>query len=183
MKATQTSLPGVVIFEPEVHSDFRGFLLESYRKDIMNAHGISTDFVQENFSKSSRHVLRGLHYQLKYPQAKLCWVPLGAVLDVAVDIRLGSPTFGKHIAVHLSSKNHKLLYVPRGFAHGMLVLEENTRFQYKCEEYYMPEYSKGIAWNDPTLAINWGVEQPVLSETDQNLPFLEDIQKENLPVF
>ena len=181
MKATPTSLSEVIIFETSVHSDKRGFLLESYREDILQAQGIFTNFVQENLSKSKRHVLRGLHYQLKNPQAKLCWVPSGAVLDVAVDVRHGSPTFGRYVAVHLSSDNFRMLYVPRGFAHGVLILTDNTFFQYKCDDFYLPQDSKGIVWNDPDLKIEWGVESPILSESDQNLPNLSDIPENMLP--
>lgn len=183
MQAIPTALSEVIIFEPSLHSDKRGFLLESYRKDILHSSGICTNFVQENLSMSKRHVLRGLHYQLKNPQAKLCWVPNGAVLDIAVDIRAGSPTFGRYVAVHLCADNFRMLYVPRGFAHGLLALTHNTIFQYKCDAYYSPQDSLGIAWNDPSLGIEWGVEEPILSESDRNLPALENITKHELPVY
>lgn len=183
MHAITTTLPGVIIFEPSVFRDERGVFFESYREDILQAKGINTDFVQENLSVSKRFVLRGLHYQLKFPQAKLCRVVAGAVLDIAVDIRNGSPTFGQHVAVHLSSDNFLMLYVPRGFAHGMLALTDNTIFQYRCDEYFAPQDSKGVAWNDPDLGIEWGVERPVLTESDQNLFNLKNISKNDLPTF
>jgi dTDP-4-dehydrorhamnose 3,5-epimerase len=183
MYAKPTNLSEVIIFEPNVHKDERGFILERYRQDVLQEHGISTNFVQDNLSRSKRHALRGLHYQLKHPQAKLCWVPLGAVLDVAVDIRKESPTFGRHVAVHLSSDNFRMLYVPRGFAHGVLTLKDKTVFQYKCDDYYLPQDSKGIAWNDPSLNIEWGVESPLLSDSDQRLPCLSDISENDLPIY
>lgn len=183
MRVITTDLPGVIIFEPSIFKDGRGFFFESYREDTLQAQGICTDFVQENLSVSMRHVLRGLHYQLKFPQAKLCRVLSGEVLDVAVDIRNGSPTFGQNVAVHLSSDNFRMLYIPRGFAHGMLALTEKTIFQYKCDAYYSPQDSKGVAWNDPDLGIEWGVERPVLSEIDQNLLNLKNISKNDLPTY
>ena len=183
MKAIPTALAGVIIFEPSVHRDKRGFFLESYREDILHTHDISPHFVQENLLKSKCFTLRGLHYQLKKPQAKLCWVPYGSVLDVAVDIRNGSPTFGRHVAIPLSSDNFRMLYVPRGFAHGVLAMKDDTLFQYKCDDYYLPQDSKGISWNDPDLAIEWGVDIPILSEGDQNLPLLKDLSKKDLPVY
>ncbi len=136
MHVSTTILPGVITFEPSVFRDERGIFFESYREDTLQAQGICTDFVQENLSVSKRYVLRGLHYQLKFPQAKLCRVLAGAVLDIAVDIQNGSPTFGQHVAVHLSSDNFRMLYVPRGFAHGMLACRDRSISDYTCDEYF-----------------------------------------------
>jgi dTDP-4-dehydrorhamnose 3,5-epimerase len=183
VRTIRTALSEVILFEPNVHEDKRGFFMETYREDMFQAQGISTHFVQENLSRSKCNVLRGLHYQLKHPQAKLCWVPHGAVLDVAVDIRYGSPTFGQYVAAHLTSHNLRGLYVPRGFAHGVLILKDNTFFQYKCDDYYSPEDCKGIAWNDPYLKIEWELENPILSDGDQNLPCLKDIPENDLPTY
>jgi dTDP-4-dehydrorhamnose 3,5-epimerase len=183
MNMMKTNLPEVFLFEPTVFEDRRGWVHESFRADVLQSHGISAKFVQENFSCSKRGVLRGLHYQLKKPQAKICQVLSGAVLDVAVDIRYGSPTFGQHVMVELSADNHRQLYVPRGFAHGMLALEDDTRFIYKCDEYYRPDDSWGVAWNDPSLGIDWGIENPILSDTDIGLPHLRDLQVDMLPAY
>ncbi len=183
MNPIKTDLPGVTIFEPTVFKDGRGIFFESYRRDILLAQGMDADFVQENVSVSNGHVLRGLHYQLKFPQAKLCRVLSGSVLDIAVDIRTGSPYFGHHVSVHLSSKNFRMLYVPRGFAHGVLALEDNTIFQYKCDNYYSPRDSMGIIWDDPDLNIHWGIKKPILSEVDGNLSMLKDIPTSDLPPF
>jgi len=178
-----TEIPEVKIIELDPHADDRGYLAEVFREDVLKEHGISSEFLQENQSVSSRHVLRGLHYQVKHPQAKLCRVSLGSVLDVAVDIRVGSPSFGKSVGVHLSSENLKMLYIPRGFAHGVLILEENTVFQYKCDDYYDASDSKGIIWNDPDLAIQWSIEKTILSESDQRLPTLANVPSTDLPVY
>jgi dTDP-4-dehydrorhamnose 3,5-epimerase len=182
MDGNRTTLKEVIVFEPKLHYDERGFLLESYRADLLKSYGVFTNFVQENVSKSKVNVLRGLHYQLNKPQAKLCWVLAGAVIDVAVDIRIGSPTFGQHIAVYLSSDNLRMLYIPKGFAHGVLILKDDTVFQYKSDEYYSPHNSYGISWNDPSIGIDWGINDPILSQTDQNQPLLSQV-KNNLPVY
>jgi dTDP-4-dehydrorhamnose 3,5-epimerase len=182
MKAISTAIPGVFLFEPTVFEDPRGCFFESYREDVLQACGIQTRFVQENQSKSKRGVLRGLHYQLRNPQGKLCRVVSGAVLDVAVDVRLGSPTFGQHVKAVLSAVNRLQLFVPRGFAHGMLALTDEAEFVYKCDDVYHGDDCCGIAWDDPTLGIDWGIEYPLLSRADSNLPSLARITTDHLPV-
>ncbi len=182
MKAISAAIPGVFLFEPKVFEDPRGCFFESYREDVLQSCGIHTRFVQENQSTSKRGVLRGLHYQLRSPQAKLCRVVLGSVLDVAVDIRVGSPTFGQHVRVVLSSANRLQLFVPRGFAHGMLALSDVAEFVYKCDDVYRPDDCYGIVWNDASLRVEWGIECPVLSHADCNLPSLARIATDRLPV-
>lgn len=181
MKFTRTEIPDVVIVEPTVHGDERGYFVETFREDKLEEFlGFKIDFIQDNESKSSRGVLRGLHYQLSTAaQTKLVRVIKGRVLDIAVDIRKGSPTFSKHIAVELTAKNKKQLLVPRGFAHGFVVLEDDTIFAYKVDNYYSPENDRGIAFDDRDLAIDWQVEhhelklsqkdtlQPKLNETNE----------------
>lgn len=181
MNVIATELPGVVIIEPTVYEDHRGSLHECYRADILEDHGINSRFVQDNQCESRRGVLRGLHYQLHNPQAKLCRAVTGAVLDVAVDVRVGSPTFGQHVAVELSRANRLMLYVPRGFAHGVLALEEDTIFHYRCDTRYEHESARGIIWNDPTLNISWGITDPILSDVDARLRPIEQVDREDLP--
>ena len=183
MQNKTTTLPNIYIIEPRVFEDQRGFFFESYNKSKFTELGIECDFVQDNHSKSVKGTLRGLHYQLKFPQAKLCRVTQGEILDVAVDIRSGSPTFGKWISVILSAENKKQIFVPRGFAHGFLVLSDTAEFIYKCDEFYHPEDECGIIWNDPSLNINWEITKPVLSSKDQGFPALAAIPKESLPSF
>lgn len=170
MKATRLSIPDVVLIEPKVFGDARGFFFESYNQRAFNqATGTDFQFVQDNHSKSSRGVLRGLHYQIQQPQGKLVRVVQGAVFDVAVDIRKNSPTFGQWVGVELSADNQRQLWVPPGLAHGFLVLSESAEFLYKTTDYYAPEHERCIAWNDPALAIAWpdiGMA-PVLSGKDQ----------------
>ena len=176
MKFIRTDIKDVIIIEPEVHGDDRGYFLESYRQDQLEEFlGFRVKFCQDNESKSSKGVLRGLHYQLApHAQTKLVRVIKGSVLDVAVDIRIGSPTFGQHVAVELSAENKKQLFVPRGFAHGFIVLEEDTIFAYKVDSYYSPECDRGIAFDDPSLNIDWILqkEQLKLSEKDLKQPKL-----------
>lgn len=183
MKVADTSLPGVKIVEPDVFADRRGFFFESYNKKKIAELGITCDFVQDNHSKSSKGILRGFHYQVKHPQAKLCRVVSGEVLDVAVDIRAGSPTFGKWVCDILSAENKKQMFIPRGFAHGFLVLSETAEVLYKCDEFFCKEDEYGIAWNDPDIGIEWKVKKPVLSDKDMKNPFLSKIPPENLPVY
>ncbi len=180
MNFIRTDIPDVVIIEPMVHGDERGYFVETFRQDKLEAFlGFKVDFVQDNESKSGRGVLRGLHYQL-HPaaQTKLVRVINGSVLDVAVDIREGSPTFGKHVAVELSEENKRQLFVPRGFAHGFVVLEEDTVFAYKVDNYYSPENDRGMAFDDAELGIDWVI--PVadlkLSEKDTKQPLLKDAE-------
>lgn len=183
MQIQETTLPGVYIIEPRVFEDSRGFFFESYNKNKFAELGIKCDFVQDNHSKSVQGTLRGLHYQLKYPQTKLCRVTQGEVFDVAVDIRSGSPTFGKWATVILSAENKKQIFVPRGFAHGFLVLSDTAEFVYKCDEFYHPEDEYGILWNDPDLNINWGGATPILSPKDQCFTALAATPKNSLPSF
>ena len=164
MRFIRTSLPDVVIIEPAVMGDERGYFVETFRQDKLNAFlGFTINFVQDNESKSSYGVLRGLHYQLApAAQTKLVRVIKGKVLDVAVDIRTDSPTFGEHVSVELSEQNKRQLLIPRGFAHGFVVLEDDTIFAYKVDNYYSPEHDRGIAFNDPAIGINWGVDKDAL---------------------
>ncbi|MDD2906973.1 MAG: dTDP-4-dehydrorhamnose 3,5-epimerase [Sulfurimonas sp.] len=180
MQFTRTAIPDVIIIEPKVHGDERGYFVETFRADKLEEFlGYKIDFCQDNESKSSRGVLRGLHYQL-HPaaQTKLVRVIQGRVLDVAVDIRKNSPTFGEHVAVELSSENKKQLLVPRGFAHGFVVLEDDTIFAYKVDNYYSPENDRGIAFDDAALGIDWKIahEELNLSAKDKTQPKLADTQ-------
>jgi len=177
MQFTRTTIEDVVIIDPQVHGDERGYFIETYRKDMLEAFlGFPVHFCQDNESKSSKGVLRGLHYQLPpAAQSKLVRVIQGRVLDVAVDIRKGSPTFGRHVAVELSGENKRQLFVPRGFAHGFLVLEDETTFAYKVDSYYSPENDRGIAFDDPDIGIDWilGEDLLKLSEKDRRQPSLK----------
>ena len=177
MKVLTTAIEGVVILEPEVFGDARGYFFESYSQRRFDAQVRPVRFVQDNESKSRRGVLRGLHFQKgAAAQSKLVRVVQGRVLDVAVDIRRGSPTFGKHVAVELTAENHRQLFVPRGFAHGFSVLSDEAVFQYKCDNYYAPGSEGGIAWDDPALAIDWRLPagEILLSEKDRRHPKLAD---------
>ena len=168
MKATRLAIPDVVLIEPKVFGDERGFFFESFNQKAFNeATGTNHQFVQDNHSRSSKGVLRGLHYQIQQPQGKLVRVAQGAVFDVAVDIRKSSPTFGKWVGEVLSADNHRQLWVPPGFAHGFVVLSETAEFLYKITDYYAPEYERCIAWNDADLGIDWRFNgAPILSEKD-----------------
>ena len=178
----KTSLPEVLLFTPKVHGDSRGFFLQTYQTREYAAAGLDCVFVQDNLSRSRQDTVRGLHYQLKHPQGKLVSVLRGAVLDVAVDIRRGSPTFGKYVIVELSEENRRQLFIPEGFAHGFRVLSDSADFYYKCTDVYAPGDEYGILWNDPALAIPWGeVAAPVVSPKDQKLPRLADVPPEHLP--
>lgn len=178
MKYTQTHIADVFLIEPEVFGDERGYFVETFRADVFEQQtGIKTAFVQDNESRSSFGVLRGLHYQLPpYAQSKLVRVIEGKVLDVAVDIRKGSPSFGQHVSVELSADNKHELFIPRGFAHGFVVLSESAIFSYKVDNYYSPECDRGIQFNDPQLEIDWqlDLEQLILSEKDKFQPLLQD---------
>lgn len=177
MPFVETGFPGLKIFEPKVFADSRGYFFESFNQRTFCEAGIESVFVQDNESKSSYGVLRGLHYQLNpFAQAKLVRVVEGAVFDVVVDIRKGSPTFGQYFGVELSAENKKQLYIPRGFAHGFSVLTESCIFQYKCDNYYSKESEGGIAYNDPSLNIHWGIDlsKAVISDKDNNLPLLNN---------
>jgi dTDP-4-dehydrorhamnose 3,5-epimerase len=179
----ETAIPGVIIIEPKVFRDPRGFFLETYHLEKFAGLGISDCFVQDNHSCSRRGTLRGLHYQLRHPQAKLCRVIRGEVLDVAVDIRRGSPSFGKWTSTVLSADNLRQIYIPRGFAHGFVVVSEEAEFLYKCSDFYDPASEHGVHWSDPRLAIDWGVSEPVVSAKDGRYPRLAEIPPELLPVY
>jgi dTDP-4-dehydrorhamnose 3,5-epimerase len=170
MNVTETGLPGVLIIEPKVFGDERGFFYESFNaKAFEEATGLNTRFVQDNHSRSRQGVLRGLHYQLQNTQGKLVRVTAGEVLDVAVDIRRSSANFGQWVAVRLSAENHRQVWVPEGFAHGFVVLSDFAEFLYKTTDYYTPSAERCIRWDDPTLAIDWQLEEaPQLSDKDQN---------------
>jgi dTDP-4-dehydrorhamnose 3,5-epimerase len=181
MRKIETSLPGVFLIEPTVFQDQRGFFMETFHEERMRGLGVSHPFVQDNHSRSLRGTLRGLHYQVKHPQAKLCRVVSGEVLDVAVDIRQGSQTFGRWTSAILSEVNKRQIYIPVGFAHGFLTLSESADFLYKCSEFYSPEHDRGILWNDPVLAIDWKLSgDPLVSAKDAALPLLADVPKNDL---
>ena len=184
MKIIETDLPGCIVIEPQVFGDDRGFFYESFNRDKFAAHGLSIpNFVQGNVSSSARGVLRGLHYQWPKPQGKYVSVLEGEVWDVAVDIRRGSPTFGRWEAVMLSGENRRQLWIPPGFAHGFVVLSERAIFHYLCTEPYRREFDAALRWNDARLAIDWPVSAPLLSDKDANAPFLDDIPPEKLPEY
>ena len=180
-KLIKAPIEGLYIIEPTVFGDNRGFFMESYNKREFEKIGLDMNFVQDNHSRSKKGVLRGLHFQKKHPQGKLVRVIRGKVFDVAVDLRKGSPTFGKWYGIILSDENHLMFYIPEGFAHGFLVLSEEADFFYKCTDFYYPEYDAGIIWNDPDIGIKWPFEEhrikePILSEKDSKLPRLRDIE-------
>jgi len=170
-------IPDVILIKPKVFEDERGFFLETYKKTDFEAFGIKTEFIQDNHSKSVYGVLRGLHFQRSpYEQAKLVRCIKGKIFDVAVDIRKNSPTFGKYVSVILSEENKYELFIPRGFAHGFEVLSKEAEVIYKVDNVYMPEYEAGIVWNDPDLAINWPIKNPILSEKDKKWPRLKEVK-------
>ena len=183
MKIIETNLPGVIVFEPKVFGDKRGFFLETYREDVLKEAGITAHFVQDNHSRSSRGVLRGLHYQTSHTQGKLVRVATGAVFDVAVDVRYGSPTFGQWFGTELNEENMRLMYVAPGYAHGFVVLSDTADFLYKCTDYYHPQSEQGILWNDPAIGIEWPMTDVSLSEKDKNNVLLKDQIPEALPDF
>lgn len=176
-----TRLAGLVLVQPAVHADARGFFVETYRRDAYRAAGIASSFVQDNHSRSARATLRGLHYQRRPGQAKLVRVARGAIWDVAVDIRPGSPTFGAWEAFELDDVGHRQLYVPIGFAHGFCVLSDTADVVYKVSQSYDAGEERGIAWDDPDLAIDWPVDDPQLSERDRHNPRLAEVRPEDLP--
>jgi dTDP-4-dehydrorhamnose 3,5-epimerase len=179
-KFTETGIQGLMIIEPRVFGDNRGYFMETYNYNQFKEAGMDMVFVQDNQSKSKKGVLRGLHFQAKHPQGKLVRVLSGEVFDVGVDLRKGSPTFGKWHGVILSGENRKQFYVPEGFAHGFLVLSDEAEFAYKCTDFYRPEDEVGIIWNDPTIGIEWpleGLGDIILSEKDKNLGLMSEIFK------
>ena len=183
MKVITTELPGVLLIEPHVFGDQRGFFMETYHQARYQESGIPDRFVQDNHSRSRRGVLRGLHYQPVQPQGKLVWVARGQVFDVAVDIRRGSPTFGRWAGAVLDDSNHHQFYIPPGFAHGFCVLSEEADFFYKCTDYYHPQSEQGILWNDPAIGIDWPIQEPLLSAKDLRLPLLAEQVPEKLPLY
>ena len=177
MEILKTAIEGIVIIEPKIFRDARGYFFESFSMKEFNEKVAPVTFVQDNESYSSYGVIRGLHFQKPpYTQAKLVRVIKGAVLDIAVDIRKGSPTYGQHVAVELTAENHRQLFIPHGFAHGFSVLSEEVLFQYKCDNYYAPQSEGGILWNDPCLGIDWRIpaEKAILSEKDFKHPLFKD---------
>ena len=186
MKITKTSIDGPLIVEPEVYGDDRGFFYESWNKKALCEKGIDCEFVQDNHSRSSKGVLRGLHYQLGNSQDKLVRVVSGEVFDVAVDVRMGSPNFGKYVSVCISADNKRQFFIPKGFAHGFLVLSDSAEFLYKCSDYYCPQEEWTIAWDDPTIAVAWPLElvgNIQLSSKDASGCFLDSMAEEDLPVY
>lgn len=180
MQTTQTNIEGLLILQPALYADERGWFMESFQEErYQGLLGTDIHFVQDNLSFSKRGVLRGLHYQAPpFAQGKLVSVLHGRVMDVAVDIRFGSPTFGQHVAVELSAENHKQFWIPAGFAHGFIALEDDTVFAYKCTNVYSREHDRGVRWNDSALGIRWGIDNPIVSEKDRVHPLLKDIQKD-----
>jgi dTDP-4-dehydrorhamnose 3,5-epimerase len=181
LQRLETSLPGVYELRPKVLRDTRGFFIETYHRARFADLGITDSFVQDNHSCSTKGTLRGLHYQVHHAQAKLCRVVEGEAFDVAVDIRLGSPHFGKWASVLLSAKEQNQIYIPAGFAHGFLALSDTVQFLYKCSDFYDAGDEHGILWNDPDLNISWGIANPLVSEKDSKCPRLADLPREFLP--
>jgi dTDP-4-dehydrorhamnose 3,5-epimerase len=183
MKVLPTELDGVLVIEPTIFGDQRGFFLESFQKQRYRDAGIDIEFVQDNISFSVRHTLRGLHYQYPHGQAKLVQVLQGEIYDVAVDIRQGSPTFGRWTGVVLSEENRRQFFLPEGFAHGFCVMSATALFMYKCSAYYAPEEEGGICWDDPDLGIPWPVQTPILSQRDSTFSALSGVASHRLPVY
>jgi dTDP-4-dehydrorhamnose 3,5-epimerase len=183
LKRIDTDLPGVCVLEPKVFGDARGFFYESYNQAVFADLGIESTFVQSNVSRSTRGVLRGLHYQWPNPQGKLVSVLEGEVYDVAVDIRRGSPTYGRWAAAMLSAENHRHFWIPEGFAHGFCVLSEHATFTYQCTALYDAKADAGIRWNDAALGIDWPLSDPLLSDKDARAPLLADVTAERLPEY
>ena len=182
MRVTPTDLPEVLVIDPQVSSDVRGFFLETFHVERYASLGMPGPFVQDNQSRSVQHTVRGLHLQLTRPQAKLVRVIAGAILDVAVDVRVGSPNFGRWVAVELSAENFRQCYIPVGFAHGFAVLSPYADVEYKCTDFYDPAGQLGIAWDDADIGVAWNVSEPVLSDRDRANPRLRDVQA-RLPRF
>jgi len=171
-----STLPEVIIVEPDLFRDHRGYFMETYHQEKFLSAGIDVRFVQDNQSRSSRATLRGLHYQIQRPQGKLVRVIQGEIYDICVDIRRSSPRFGKWFGISLTDENKKALYIPPNFAHGFCVLSDTAEFSYKCTDFYFPDYERAIRWNDPDLAIDWPIQGPILSEKDSSCPLLRDAE-------
>ena len=180
-KVFRAAIKDIIIIKPNVINDSRGYFLESFRNSFLQGVGCDTNFIQDNQVRSHKGALRGLHYQLKSPQGKLVWVSQGSVLDVAVDIRLNSPTFSKWFSIVLDDIKHTRIYIPPGFAHGYYVISEKSTFHYKCTNYYDPSDEFGISWDDPLLDINWPEGKKNISKKDLALPFLSNVNSKNLP--
>jgi len=183
MKITKTKLPGVLVIEPAVFGDTRGFFMETWNHERYANAGLPVSFVQDNLSFSKKGSLRGLHFQHPHDQGKLVYVLQGEVFDVAADIRVGSPTFGQWVGITLSADNKLQLYIPQGFAHGFCVTSETALFVYKCTDFYNPHTEGGIIWNDPDLGIEWPEKKPILSEKDRNYPKLKAMLNDRLPKY
>ena len=183
MNISTTPISGLLIIEPKAFADDRGYFMETYSRERYVENGVLPEFVQDNVSVSKKGVLRGLHFQMEpMGQGKLVQVLKGGAFDVAVDLRVGSPTFGEHVSVELSAENKKQFWIPTGFAHGFVALEDDTVFMYKCTNVYSKEHERGLRWNDPALHIDWGVANPIVSEKDAVQPLLADI-KELFPFY
>jgi len=177
MKITELKIKGILIIELDVFKDSRGYFAETFSLKRYKDLGINLNFVQDNISVSRKGTLRGLHYQVPpKAQAKLCHVLKGRVIDVAVDLRFGSPTFGQYLALELSEENHTQIFIPAGFAHGFTVLSDEAVFQYKCSEFYSKEYERAIRFDDPDLKIDWGIENPIVSDKDREAKFFKEIE-------
>jgi len=177
MDVSTTNIEGLLVIQPKVFGDERGYFFESFRDDVLNNHGVSSKFVQDNQSKSNKGILRGLHFQkAPHAQGKLVRVVKGSVLDIALDIRTNSPTYGHHFSIELNEVNKTIFYIPPGFAHGFLTLEDNTLFSYKCTNYYNLKSEGSVLWNSESLNINWGIENPILSEKDKTAPNFTDFK-------
>ena len=183
MKFTKTSFPDVLLIEPDVFKDTRGFFMETFNQRKYAEEGIDKAFVQDNYSHSRYGTLRGLHYQLKNAQGKLVFVITGEIFDIVVDIRLGSPKFGQWFGAHLSAENRRQIFVPEDFAHGFIVLSESVDVIYKCTDFHTPGDGYGIFWADPTIGIDWPIKNPILSDKDSKNPKLREIPEELLPAF
>lgn len=181
MRVLETGLDGVVIIEPKVHGDDRGFFQETWKASSYRGRGLPAVFAQANVSRSAKGVLRGLHYQFQQPQGKLVSVFEGRIFDVAVDIRWGSPSFAQWAGVELSADNHRQLYIPEGFAHGFMVLSSTALFHYHCTTEYVPQFDAAIAWNDPDINVKWPFEPESISAKDRQAPYLRDVPSERLP--
>ncbi len=180
MNISPTRIPAVKIIEPRVFEDDRGYFFEAYRESVFKDAGIEVQFVQDNVSKSYKNTIRGLHYQIENPQAKLVQCLKGKILDVAVDLRRDSPSFGNYVAIKLSDVSKRMLFIPTGFAHGFSVLSDEAIVAYKCSSYYHSKGERGIRWDDPEIRINWDVERPILSDKDRKLPLFSSVNKEDL---
>lgn len=180
MKIRNSSIRDVLLIEPDEFSDHRGYFLESFRQSWLSERELTIDFVQDNLSKSKRNVLRGLHYQIQNPQDKLVQCVSGGILDVAVDLRKDSDTFGQYVMEELTEENHRQMLIPKGFAHGFLAISESAVVAYKCSDYYNREGERSIRWNDPDIGIDWPVSDPVVSAKDRLNPFLKQIEPKDL---